>query len=143
MSSSAPFETTSSGPSESPPPHDPLVQYIVLRKDLWVADGWPLGSIVAQACHASTAAMYLFKDDPETIAYQADVDHMHKVVLEVKDEAALRALSTRLDEAKVLHKTWVEQPENIATSLATRPDMKSKLAPHFKKLQLAKSKITP
>ena len=142
MSSVLPVASTTS--SEAPtPPHDPLVQYIVLRKDLWASDGWPLGSIVAQACHASTAAMYLNRDDQATIAYQADVDAMHKVVLEVKDEAALRALSMKLDEAQVLHKCWIEQPENYATSLATKPDLKSKLAPHFKKLSLSKSKVTP
>ena len=144
MSSISPAEaaTSSSGPSEAPP-HDPLVQYVVIRKDLWTAEGWPLGSVVAQACHASTAAMYLFRDDPQTIEYQADVDHMHKVVLEVKDQAALRALSVKLDEAQILHKLWIEQPENVATSLASKPDVKSQLAPHFKKLALAKSKITP
>ena len=27
---------------------DPLVQYVVLRRDLWIDLGWPLGSIVAQ-----------------------------------------------------------------------------------------------
>lgn len=33
----------------------------VLRKDLWAEQGWPLGSVVAQACHASSAAIWLNK----------------------------------------------------------------------------------
>lgn len=58
-----------------------LVQYLVLRKDLWSSLKWPLGSIIAQACHASTAALWLSKDSPATTAYCAaeNLDHMHKV----------------------------------------------------------------
>ena len=139
--SHAPIASSS---SEAPPPaHDPLIQYVVLRKDLWATDGWPLGSIVAQACHASSAAMHLFRDDPATQAYLADVDHMHKVVLECKDEAALRALSLTLEEAGVPHKLWVEQPEDYPTALATKPDLKSKIAPHLKALKLCRSKMAP
>lgn len=134
--------TSSSGTS---PVNDPLVQYIVLRKDLWQTDAqptpWPLGSIVAQACHASTAAIQLFSQDPITIQYFSDVDHMHKVVLEVKDEEGLRSLSAKLEEAGVHHKLWVEQPEGFATALATKPSLKSTIAPHFKKLQLCKTKL--
>lgn len=29
-------------------PQDFLVQYVVVRKDLWTSSGWPLGSVVAQ-----------------------------------------------------------------------------------------------
>lgn len=60
---------------------DPVVQYVVLRKDLWVERGWPFGSVVAQACHASSAAMWLNRDDESTLAYCApeNIDHMHKV----------------------------------------------------------------
>ncbi len=42
--------------AETPVAED-LVQYLVLRKDLWSSLKWPLGSIIAQACHASTAAL--------------------------------------------------------------------------------------
>jgi len=44
---------------------------------------WPLGALMAQACHASTAVTHLFYQDPNTQAYLADLDNMHKVVLEV------------------------------------------------------------
>ena len=58
-----------------------LVQYVAVRGDL--VKEWPLGAIVAQACHASTAVMHMFKDDPHTIEYLSDLDRMHKVVLKV------------------------------------------------------------
>lgn len=32
---------------------DPLVQYVVVRRDLTDALQWPLGAVVAQACHAA------------------------------------------------------------------------------------------
>jgi len=58
----------------------PLVQYVVLRRDLWAELGWPLGSVVAQACHASTAALWLSREQAEAAAYCApgNLDHMHK-----------------------------------------------------------------
>jgi len=58
------------------------VQYIVLRKDLWGDLGWPLGPVIAQACHASTAAtMQYVATDQVTQQYIAteNLDHMHKV----------------------------------------------------------------
>ena len=62
-------------------PADPIVQYVVIRKDLWTDMKWPLGSVVAQACHASTAAMFLHFDDEITAKYVAaeNVNSMHKV----------------------------------------------------------------
>ena len=58
-----------------------LVQYVVLRKDLWDNLQWPLGSIIAQACHASTAALWLSRESDDTLAYcsAGKLDHMHKV----------------------------------------------------------------
>lgn len=60
-----------------------IVQYVVLRGDLAKTLGWPLGAVVAQGCHACTAAIHLFYNDADTQAYLADLDNMHKVVLEV------------------------------------------------------------
>lgn len=61
-----------------------------------------------------------------------------QVVLEIKDEPALRALSQQLSEAGVQHKLWIEQPEDFATALATKPYLKSQVAAQFKKLKLCK-----
>ncbi|KAE8815641.1 putative C2orf79-like protein [Hordeum vulgare] len=57
---------------------DVVVQYVVLRRDL--ADAWPLGSVVAQGCHAAVAAVWAHRDHPDTAAYCApgSLDSMHK-----------------------------------------------------------------
>lgn len=62
-----------------------LVQYLVLRKDLSQAPfSWPAGALVAQACHAATAALHTHRDHPHTIAYLRELERMRKVVLEVR-----------------------------------------------------------
>lgn len=74
----APVETeTKAGDADD----DVLIQYVVLRKDLWTKLHWPLGSIVAQGCHAAVAALWLSKDDQYTSKYcsQDNLDHMRKV----------------------------------------------------------------
>jgi peptidyl-tRNA hydrolase len=60
-----------------------LVQYVVVRGDLLRSLEWPTGAVIAQACHACSAVIWQFKDDPNTIDYTEDIDNMHKVVLEV------------------------------------------------------------
>lgn len=63
-----------------------LVQYVVVRGDLLHSMKWPTGAVIAQACHACSAVIWQFKDDPNTIEYTKDIDHMHKVVLEVNNQ---------------------------------------------------------
>lgn len=72
-----PAQATSSGNEGD----DPIVQYIVLRRDLWAEQGWPLGPLIAQACHASVAALWLSRDDPDSQQYVSEdhLDSMHKV----------------------------------------------------------------
>ncbi|XP_073131898.1 uncharacterized protein [Henckelia pumila] len=115
-----------------------VIQYVVLRRDL--IDSWPLGSVVTQGCHASVAAIWAHKDDPDTLLYcsPSNIDSMHKVTLEVKGEAQIRNLSEKLEAGGVAHKLWMEQPENIPTCLATKPYPKSFVSSFFKKLKLCK-----
>ena len=59
-----------------------IVQYVLLRSDLLQPPlSWPLGAIIAQACHASTAAIAQFWSAPDCQEYVAEdvIDHMHKV----------------------------------------------------------------
>lgn len=118
----------------------PLVQHVVIRRDLVDALKWPLGSVVAQGCHAAVAAIWQERDRSLVQQYcgEDNIDSMHKVVLEIKGEAQLRALSEKLREGGVGHKLWVEQPENMATCLATAPHHKADVAAYFKKLKLCK-----
>ena len=61
-----------------------LVQYVIVRGDLLRLLSWPTGALIAQACHASTAVLWTYRNDPHTIEYTNELDHMHKVVLEVR-----------------------------------------------------------
>ncbi|XP_057434617.1 uncharacterized protein LOC130727485 [Lotus japonicus] len=117
---------------------DVLVQYVVLRRDL--IDTWPLGSVVTQGCHASVSAIWSSKDDPLTVDYCSPdkIDSMHKVTLEVKGEPQIKNLSEKLTSGGIIHKLWIEQPENFPTCLATKPYPKSVVSPYFKKLKLCK-----
>ncbi|KAF9959849.1 peptidyl-tRNA hydrolase domain-containing protein 1 [Mortierella alpina] len=63
---------------------DPLTMFIVIRKDLIKTLGWSTGSVIAQACHASTAVLHKTRDLHDTREYLADLHNMHKVVLEVR-----------------------------------------------------------
>ena len=60
-----------------------IVQYILVRGDLMETLKWPMGAVIAQACHAATAVLHQYKDSEDTQAYLEDVDNMHKVVLKV------------------------------------------------------------
>ncbi|KAK6167691.1 hypothetical protein SNE40_021660 [Patella caerulea] len=115
-----------------------IVQYVVVRSDLISALKWPTGAIIAQACHACTAVMHNFYQDSNTQEYLADLDRMHKVVLEAKDEDSLRKLSDILTENKIDHKLWIEQPENIPTCIAAKPDKKENIQKYFKGFKLFK-----
>jgi len=61
---------------------------------------------------------------------------MHKVILEAPTEKTLDKVHRRLVDAEIKHKLWVEQPEGIATAIATKPYPKSVVAALFKGLRL-------
>ncbi|KAJ2706881.1 peptidyl-tRNA hydrolase domain-containing protein 1 [Coemansia sp. IMI 203386] len=95
--------------------------FIVMRKDLQKVLNWPLGSIVAQGCHATTAVIWKHRDDERVKSYTADLESMHKVTLETKNEASLLKMADNLKEKNIPYHLWIEQPENIPTCLATVP----------------------
>ncbi|XP_060593771.1 putative peptidyl-tRNA hydrolase PTRHD1 [Ruditapes philippinarum] len=113
-----------------------LVQYVVVRKDLVKALKWPTGALIAQGCHACTAVMHLFYQDANTQQYLADLDRMHKVVLEAPDEESLRKLANKLSEENIDHKLWIEQPEDIPTCVAAKPYKKEDVQQYFKDFKL-------
>merc|ERR1712183_492238 len=115
-----------------------LVQYVVVRADLRSTLQWPLGALIAQACHACTAVFSLYRDDGNVLEYTADLDNMHKVVLQCKDEKSLRQLAEKLSQEGIHHKMWIEQPEDIATCVAVKPYKKEMVQKYFKKFKLMK-----
>lgn len=70
------------------------------------------------------------------LSYFEEGERMHKVVLEISDEEALRNLAETLEKNDVKHVLWVEHPENVATCIATKAYPKSAIAQHFKDLKL-------
>ena len=71
----------------------PMVQYVVVRGDLLKALKWPVGAVIAQACHACSAVMHLYHDDPSTVEYVKNLDSMHKIVLEVRTRLDLERMT--------------------------------------------------
>ena len=110
----------------------PIVQYIAVRSDL----KWSKGAMIAQACHASSAAIHLNYEDQETRQYLKDLDNMHKIVVNVPNENDLIQLSEELNKNDIKFKLWMEQPENIPTSLATKPYKKNLVEQFFKTFKL-------
>lgn len=130
---------------------DPIVQYVVVRRDLM--DSWPTGSVIAQAVHASVAAIWENRSDSETINYcgqpgnndntnphiqSISSPQMHTVVLEAKNEDAILKLAQKLNENDIKFATWKEQPENFVTALAAKPYPRSIVKKLFQKFRLFK-----
>ncbi|KAJ1752630.1 hypothetical protein LPJ78_000718 [Coemansia sp. RSA 989] len=108
--------------------------FIVMRKDLVKVLQWPLGSVVSQGAHAAVAVMHKYRDDERVKEYVQDLDSMHKVVLETKNETSLLKMADNLRLKNIPFYLWTEQPENIPTCLATVPIMRSDLGDALKKL---------
>lgn len=115
-----------------------IVQYIVVRSDLVTELKWPVGALIAQACHAVTAVTHLFYEDQHTKDYLNDLDNMHKVVLQANNQEELTTLQDKLKENSIKHKLWIEQPENISTCLVCKPYPKESVQSYFKKFKLFK-----
>jgi len=58
--------------------------------------------------------------------------------VQIGDENGLRQLAEVLTVNGIDHKLWIEQPENIATCLATKPYQKQEIQQHFSALKLFK-----
>ncbi|KAI5750140.1 hypothetical protein M8J76_013156 [Diaphorina citri] len=111
-----------------------IVQYILVRGDLISKLEWPLGAVVAQACHASSAAIHLFYDDPVTQSYLKDLDNMHKV----PHEQELLAVEKALLSKEIKFKKWIEQPENYPTCIALKPYVKTDVQKLLRKYKMLK-----
>lgn len=113
-----------------------IVQYIVLRRDLSTVLNWPLGALIAQGCHAATAAITTYYTHSDTVLYLNELNRMHKIVLGVENAEQLENLANKLKDAGIDYYLWIEQPEDLCTALATRPYEKSIIQVYFKGLKL-------
>merc|ERR1719221_1524687 len=108
---------------------DPLVMYVLLRKDL----EWPIGAVINQACHLCTAVAWEAKTDSEAVEFMSEASaQMTNYTMGAKDTAELDKVAGRLRDAGLPFKLWVEQPENISVGLATWPRRKSVVEKCFK-----------
>ena len=119
-----------------------LVQYVVMRSDLIKAFKWNIGGLIANGCHASIAVIADHLDDADVRAYigraedEGQRTQMHKVVLAVKDEAELMETASLLTRHSIVHRVWVEAPEQLPSCLATRPYQRSVVQPLLRHLKL-------
>ena len=91
-SAAAPPPPLPSAPHASTPPsegEDVIVQAVVVRRDLLSTMEWPVGSVIAQACHACLAVAWEHREDACVADYLAagKINSMHKVIKECKGEA--------------------------------------------------------
>ena len=117
--------------------NNPLVQYILLRRDLKKMKNYNDGAIIAQACHASNAILYRTINDSLSQIYFQDLDRMHKIILGIDgNEKELIELSELLKQNTIEHYLWIEQPENIPTAIAVKPYWKKDVEQFFSKFKL-------
>ncbi|KCV70120.1 hypothetical protein H696_03581 [Fonticula alba] len=117
-------------------PAQQLVMYIIVRNDLLQHPGWSTGSLIAQGSHAASAAVWAFRDHPDTVRYvtgepgcamlqasngESFNGSMRKVVLVAKSEEKLLGARDALTAAGLDHIVWTELPEDLPTAIATRP----------------------
>lgn len=74
----------SMGAEKDARPRDYLVQHVVVRDDLSTKLGWTAGSVMAQACHASVAALVAHGTHENVKTYLLDLPHMTKAVVRVR-----------------------------------------------------------
>jgi len=60
------------------------------------------------------------------------------LMMQIDDENGLRQLAEVLMANGIDYKLWIEQPENIATCLATKPYPKQEIQQYFFMLKLFK-----
>ncbi|KAL0234466.1 hypothetical protein PCE1_001502 [Barthelona sp. PCE] len=111
---------------------DYLVQYIILRTDL----KWSKGSLANQVSHASANCLWKYRDSPNYCTYmEIPNGAQYAVTLKANDEEFF-ALIASLEENKLDHFVWTEQPENEPTCICVAPYIKCIIQDHFRHLKL-------
>ena len=106
-----------------------LKMYVIVRRDLIKTLNWPLGrcvemclyyiicSLITQGCHASTAVLYSFRDDPNMQEYLKDIHHMHKITLEVCIISFLALFYSVVDKERSLTSQTARSPHRKTTKI--------------------------
>lgn len=56
-----------------------------------------MGAFVSHTCHATTACLQLFKEDPQVIEYLADLENMTKIVIDASIQYVFSLISNIVD----------------------------------------------
>lgn len=92
-------------------------QIIFLRNDL---KSFGKGALVAQACHASTAATFTYLSHPDTKLYLERMAEMTKVVLKITGQD-IEELTSELRSNEIDFIEWRESLDEGITCVSTRP----------------------
>lgn len=65
-----------------------------------------------------------------------NVDRMTKVILKAQSEQELVDLSRNLTQNEISHYSWREEPEKVITAVASAPNERDVLKPHFSQFKL-------
>merc|ERR1711918_227455 len=104
--------------------NDPVVIYVLLRKDL----DWPTGALMNQVGHACTKVAWEAREDPVAIEFMTEASaQMTQYTMGAKNEQELRKVESKLVAANIPFHLWVEQPEDVPSCLATRPRRRSQV----------------
>lgn len=91
-------------------------QFLFLRKDL---PSYRIGALLAQACHASVAAIHTFRNHPDTAKYLDKTSDLTTVIYEIC-EKDIEKIKESLTDLSIEFYIWVENHE-IVTCIGTRP----------------------
>ncbi|PWN50162.1 hypothetical protein IE53DRAFT_387567 [Violaceomyces palustris] len=149
----APSSLASHSPSNSHPSSDtsrpqagegenttqpPLVMQIIVDRQLVKSPDWKTGPLMVQSAHAAVAVItktLARSKNTRDYVSEANLEKMHKVVLQLPAKVDLESFSRTLREAKQAtmssgkeefpdHHLWIEQPEGLPTCLALEPNRK-------------------
>ncbi|KAI5187167.1 hypothetical protein NEHOM01_1976 [Nematocida homosporus] len=90
--------------------------YVIVRNDL---TKYSTGALIAQGIH-STLYAFSTLTTPASLSYLKHPEQMTTIVLQCT-LAQIQELAKQLEEQKVPHRLWIEQPENEPTSLSLLP----------------------
>ena len=115
-----------------------IVQYIIIRNDVYRNQERSFNTILQHTSSASSFMIHKHFHHKYTREYLKDGDDMRKKIFQVKDEKELSDLSNLLLSSNIDYKTWIKQPGNYATCIATRPYPVTELSKYFKNVKIYK-----
>ena len=115
-----------------------LVQYIIIRNDVYRNQKGSFNSMLQHTSSASAAVIHKHYNHKYTREYLKDLDGMRKKVFQVDDEKELFALENKLVSNEIDYRMWIKQPGDCATCIATRPYPTTEIATFFKNVKIYK-----